>query len=183
MWLDHLPCVQAWTEEHKDGLRATMYEVVRVESGGNPLALNVNGLPSDQQPRPQSTSEAIRLAKLWIDRGYRVDIGVAQVTDRNLPKLHTTIEQILGDDDKAVCANLEAGATILRENYGRAVQQYGEGQKALAAALSAYNTGTFTGGFANGYVAKYYSVPAPQMPHPIMRASINRHAADTDIWQ
>jgi type IV secretion system protein VirB1 len=189
MWIDQLPCVQAWINEHKDGLQATMNEVVRVESEFNPLALNVNGLPPEQQPKPQTAREAVRLAKLWIDRGYHVDIGIAQITDRNLPNLHTTIEQILGEDNHAVCANLEAGATILRENYGRAVQRYGEGQMALAAALSAYNTGNFIDGFENGYLAKYYSVPALQAvtvasaPARIVRATANRHAADIDVWR
>jgi type IV secretion system protein VirB1 len=41
------------------------------------------------------------------------------------------------------------------------VQTLGEGQAALQAALSAYNTGDFARGFANGYVARYYGRPFP----------------------
>jgi type IV secretion system protein VirB1 len=58
---------------------------------------------------------------------------------------------------------VKAGAAILTANYAEAVRSRGEGQGALQAALSAYNTGSFYRGFANGYVAKYYGpggVPA-----------------------
>ena len=44
-----------------------------------------------------------------------------------------------------------------------AARTRGDGQPALQAALSAYNTGDFYRGFANGYVARYYGpggVPA-----------------------
>jgi hypothetical protein len=79
----------------------------------------------------------------------------------------------------------------LTRAYGRAIERFGEGQAALAAALSAYNTGGFTAGFANGYVARYYGpVPAltvPQVnrrePGPVIRtALVNRHSSDTDVW-
>jgi len=59
-----------------------------------------------------------------------------------------------------MCANLRAGNTILTQAYGRAVGRYGEGQEALKAALSAYNTGKFATGFTNGYVARYYGAGA-----------------------
>ena len=45
----------------------------------------------------------------------------------------------------------------------QAARTRGDGQPALQAALSAYNTGDFYRGFANGYVARYYGpggVPA-----------------------
>ena len=44
------------------------------------------------------------------------------------------------------CANLHAGSTILTRAYGRAIERFGEGQAALAAALYVYNTGGFTAG-------------------------------------
>ncbi|HEX9497993.1 MAG TPA: hypothetical protein VF926_06345, partial [Mycobacterium sp.] len=51
----------------------------------------------------------------------------------------------------------------LMADYAAAVRTRGEGQAALEAALSAYNTGDFHRGFENGYVARYYGpsgVPA-----------------------
>ncbi len=135
----------------------TLEAIIRVESGGNPLALNVNRLPGPQ-PRPATLGEAVSLAQRYIAQGYSVDLGLMQVNSRNLAALGDTIEQVLDP-----CANVRAGATILTANYAEAVRGRREGQGALQAALSAYNTGSFYRGFANGYVAKYYGrdgVPA-----------------------
>ena len=52
--------------------------------------------------------------------------------------------------------NIRAGASILTADYLAAVQTWPDPQTALRAALSAYNTGSFSKGFFNGYVAKYY---------------------------
>jgi type IV secretion system protein VirB1 len=81
-----------------------------------------------------------------------------QVNSRNLAALGTTVEQVLDP-----CTNLQAAATILTADYAEAARTRGDGQPALQAALSAYNTGDFYRGFANGYVARYYEpggVPA-----------------------
>lgn len=128
----------------------TLEAVMRVESGGNPLAINVNHL-AGPQPHPATLAEAVAVAQGYVARGYSVDLGLMQVNSRNLAALGTTIEQVLDP-----CANVKAGATILAANYAQAVRSRGEGQGALQAALSAYNTGNFYGGFVNGYVAKYY---------------------------
>jgi type IV secretion system protein VirB1 len=73
-----------------------MQQVVRVESRGNPLALHVNGLAADRQPHPATTEEAVAAARHWVDLGYRVDLGLAQIDSANLPALHVTIDQVLG---------------------------------------------------------------------------------------
>lgn len=52
------------------------------------------------------------------------------------------------------CTNLKLGAAILSENYRLAANKFGAGQRALQAAISAYNTGNHIGGFQNGYVQK-----------------------------
>jgi len=127
----------------------TLDAVARVESGGNPLALNVNRLPGPQ-PHPASVAEAVRIAESYIAKGYSVDIGLMQVNNRNLPALGYTIEQVLDP-----CTNIAAGGRILTANYADAARRMGEGQPALQAALSAYNTGNFSAGFRNGYVARY----------------------------
>lgn len=178
MWIAQLP--QCAPSVHP----VTMVQVVRVESGGNPLALHVNGLSAKQQPHPATTSEAISDAKAWIGRGYNVDVGLAQINSRNLPALGLTLEHVLGTSDAATCANLRAGAAILTTDYGRAAAQVGPGQLALAYALSAYNAGDFTRGFQNGYVAKYFTIPFLTLPEPprVFSVSTKRHSADTEVW-
>jgi type IV secretion system protein VirB1 len=135
----------------------TLEAVIRVESGGNPWAVNVNGLPAQPAPRA-SAAEAARTAESYILRGYSVDLGLMQVNSRNLVALGTTVDRVLDP-----CTNVRDGAVILAADYAEAARSRGDGQPALRAALSAYNTGSFYRGFANGYVARYYGpagVPA-----------------------
>jgi len=135
----------------------TLEAVIRVESGGNPLAINVNGLRV-QPPRAASAAEAARIAESYILHGYSVDLGLMQVNSRNLVALGTTVERVLDP-----CTNVRDGAVILAADYAAAARSRGDGQPALQAALSAYNTGSFYRGFGNGYVARYYGaggVPA-----------------------
>ena len=114
---------------------ATMEAVVQVESGGRQFAINVNRWRGPK-PRPASAQEATEIANRFVAAGYSVDLGYAQVNNRNLAALGYTVEQMFADP----CANLAAGGAILASAYGRGVQQFGEGQRALLAALSAYNT-------------------------------------------
>jgi hypothetical protein len=50
--------------------------------------------------------------------------------------------------------------------------------------LSAYNTGTWDKGFANGYVARYFGVPSVVLAAAtrVVTAAINRRASDTEVW-
>lgn len=165
----------------------TLEAVIRVESGGNPLAVNVNGVPV--QPLPAtSTTGAAQIAETYILRGYSVDLGLMQVNSRNLAALGTTVERVLDP-----CTNVRDGAAILTADYAEAARTRGDGQAALQAALSAYNTGSFYRGFTNGYVARYYgpgSVPAlaggvreaAAMKHPAPMPSPNPYTADTSVF-
>jgi type IV secretion system protein VirB1 len=129
---------------------ATLQAIVQVESGGNPLALHVNGI--SVQPAPaRDAREAAEVAEGYIARGYSVDVGLMQVNSRNLLALGTTVDLVLDP-----CMNIRAGATVLTADYAAAARTSGDGQPALQAALSAYNTGDFYRGFANGYFANYY---------------------------
>ena len=62
--------------------------------------------------------------------------------------------------------------------YARAVARFGEGQTALLAAISAYNTGDRQRGFANGYVARVTGIPAmadltvPAQPSPYTATTV-----------
>ena len=139
-----------------------------MESGGNPLAVNVNGLAGRSRIRRRRPKRRLSRER-YIARGYSVDLGLMQVNSRNLAALGTTIEQVLDP-----CTNIKAGAAILTANYAEAVRSRGEGQAALQAALSAYNTGSFYRGFANGYVARYYG------PRRRPRPGRRRAAGDRD---
>ena len=135
---------------------ATLGHIIRVESSGNPLAVNVNvirGRPRYRVPRIQSAAHGAQVVRDAISQGYNVDIGLMQVNSRNLRTLGYSIEQMF-----VPCMNIRAGAAILTENYSRARRQHGDGQAALLAALSAYNTGDFARGFRNGYVARYFNI-------------------------
>lgn len=71
----------------------TMDRIVRIESGGNPLAINVNRL-AGPQPRASDPAEAARIARSYIERGYSVDSGIAQVNSRNLAALGYSVEEM-----------------------------------------------------------------------------------------
>lgn len=167
----------------------TLEAIVQVESGGNPFALNVNHL-AGPQPHPATLAEAVSLAEGYLRQGYSVDLGLMQVNSRNLAALGVSIEQIFDP-----CINLRSGGAILTARYAQAVRRHGEGQSALQAALSAYNTGNFHRGFANGYVAKYYrphGVPAladQVRPTAVTAATVtpalplpNPYTADSQIY-
>lgn len=141
----------------------TVQQIIDVESKGNPLALNVNGATLSRQPR--DAADAAVLARQYIAAGYTVDLGLMQVNSSNLAGLGYSVEDMFD-----ACKNLRAGSTVLTTFYRLALARYPEPQAALQAALSAYNTGSFTLGFANGYVAKYVGGEAGA-PVPLARTS------------
>lgn len=128
----------------------TLAAIIQVESGGNPYALGINGWRG-KKPLPKNASQAAAFAHYFISAGYSVDLGLMQINSRNLKGLGLTIKQVLDP-----CNNMAAGSRILSRGYAGATKHFGEGQEALKAALSAYNTGNYERGFKNGYVAKYY---------------------------
>jgi type IV secretion system protein VirB1 len=144
---------------------ATMDAVIRVEHG-SPTAINVNKL-AGPQPKASTVQEAVAITKRYMAAGYTVDMGWSQLNSANLVRLGYTVEDAFDQ-----CKNIAAGGMILSGFYGKAVQQYGEGQIALAHALSAYNTGDLQRrGFENGYVGRYF-ISAPltlpdQSPAPL----------------
>lgn len=140
----------------------TIAAIIQVESGGNPLAIGING-PLKLPYRPANISDAARLARAVMQAGYSVDLGLMQINSRNLPGLGLTVEEVFDP-----CTNLRAGASILTRGYLGATRRWGPGQDALKAALSAYNTGNYEAGFRNGYVAKVYGTRATTL-HATLR--------------
>ncbi len=158
----------------------TLDAIVRVESHGSASAIHVNGLSDKEQPHPLNSTDAAAIARRYIAAGKSVDLGLMQVNSRNLAGLNLTIEQVMDP-----CTNLHAGGTILAAFYSKAAQHYGQGQSALIAALSAFNTGDEWLGIRNGYVSKYFTVPAitaNAATAKIIQVKVNRHASDTEVW-
>jgi type IV secretion system protein VirB1 len=137
-----------------------MAAVVSAESRGHQFAIADAGpvnLPWSRRKTlvrslyPGSREEAVATAKDLIARGHTVSLGVAQINDRNLPRLGLSIEDVFEP-----CANIAAGGAILTDFYRRAVQKFGEGDRALRAALSAYNSGDWLRGARDGYVERVF---------------------------
>ena len=124
----------------------TMGAVIRTESAGNPLAINVNG--GRLQRQPASREEAVATAAWLQARGYNFDAGLAQINSANYIWLGLTPESVFDP-----CANLGAAETVLLRDYESAVAANGKSDPVLTA-LSKYNTGHNTKGFSNGYVRK-----------------------------
>lgn len=148
----------------------TIQAIIKNESGGRILALNSNRSTGATQLQPSTKKEAIAMARAEIRAGNSVDIGLMQVNSLNLAGLELHITKAFN-----VCENIKAGSRILFNDYARAVKEYGVGQRALQAAISSYNTGDFSAGYKNGYVAKYYN----QQPQTPVRA--DAYSAPPDV--
>lgn len=125
-----------------------MAKIVRAESGFNRFAIGVNGA-NRRSYSPKSQEEAARIARELIAQGHSIDMGLGQINNANLGWLNLTVETVFDS-----CTNLTAAEAVLRDGYDRARKQGSDPQTALHQALSAYNTGTFTRGFTNGYVER-----------------------------
>jgi len=150
----------------------TTEKIIQVESGGNPLAININGAPLPRTPR--DAMDAAALAREYIQQGYSVDLGLMQVNSRNLSELGYSVEDMFSP-----CKNIDAGGRILAGFYASARPQYPDEQSALRAALSAYNTGDFSRGINNGYLARYFS-PNTAAAAPELEAEAK--IADTQVF-
>ena len=136
----------------------TMAAIVKTESQFNPLAINING-GAKLERQPLNKAEAVVTAKWLITNHYSIDMGLGQVNSANLAKTNLSVE-----DAFDACKNLTAAATILQSNYESASKKVSGEQAALHAAISAYNTGSFTRGFQNGYVQKVLTNAAVSTP-------------------
>jgi type IV secretion system protein VirB1 len=167
----------------------TMGALVRTESSGHMYVLSDDGparLPWRLRKTmirsifPGSAQEAAEIARQLIGEGHLVGIGLTQISSQNLAGLGVTIEQLLDP-----CTNLAVGARVLRSLYQQALQsgRYPTVDQALGAAVSAYNTGNFSDGIANGYVSKVLANMSAGIPKlsaasaPMRVASIARGPA------
>lgn len=125
--------------------------IIQVESGGDPLAINVNGPGGGRLP-VRSLSEATTTVERLVRRGYSVDVGLSQVNLRAHPGVFNSLTEAF--DPRA---NVCAGARIYVAGMTRA-------------ARCTYNTGHPVCG--NGYPEKVERAPttaptaAPKPPSP-----------------
>lgn len=124
----------------------TVMAIVQTESHGRHLALNVNG--GSQPPEQATAISAAATAQRYIAAGYSVDLGLGQINSRNMRWLGLTWETVFDP-----CINIAALGRVLTQNYSAAIAGR-DPQTALRVALSLYNTGSSSGGFRNGYVAR-----------------------------
>jgi len=123
-----------------------MAAVVEHESQGNPYAIGVNG-GAELERQPRDRPEAIATAEWLSAHGYSFDAGLGQINSANLEWLGLGIPELFDP-----CANVRAAARVLSDCHERAGALFSEGDEAWRAALSCYNTGSFTRGVTNGYV-------------------------------
>jgi len=155
----------------------TLQAIVKTESNYQPLRIGVNG-GSRLERQPVNREEAIVTAQWLLDKGYNIDLGLGQVNSSNLNRVGLTVQDAFDP-----CKNIKAAGTIFYRSYQAALMQYPEDQ-AFKAALSAYNTGNFWQGFANGYVQKVLdnwpdttTVPTAVQPIPLVNGQ-NPMASD-----
>ncbi|MBI1198623.1 MAG: transglycosylase SLT domain-containing protein [Phenylobacterium sp.] len=153
---------------------ATLLAVARTESGLDPLAIGVNG-PRARRPVAATPAQAATAARALIAAGRDIDLGLAQINVRNLPRLGLSLEAAFDP-----CRNLAAAGSLLREAYARGRARRGSRQAALRVALSLYNTGRVEGGFANGYVARV--VAHARSPAAPARPEARPDPADWDVF-
>ncbi len=139
----------------------TMKAVLSTESRGHVLAVADAGpvaLPWSVRKSmvrslyPATLADAVALVKDLLAKGHTVSLGLAQINDRNLAAYGLAVEDVFEP-----CRNVATGAAILSDFYARAVKEFGTGQRALRAALSGYNSGSFVRGEQDGYVDLVYS--------------------------
>lgn len=139
----------------------TMLKIIGVESGQKEFAIGYKITNGSKvyllTYQPKTLTEAKSWAKWLLENGYRFDAGISQVNSANWSRFGLTPENIFDP-----CTNINAAGKILIEFYVSAVKKFGEGQQALNAAISGYQSGNFVTGNINGYVEKVRSKKIPE---------------------
>ena len=145
----------------------TLASIVRTESGFHPFRIGINSRASavadsaghvvrkrmrtgDRLLRqPLNVIEAVATAQDLIAKGYNIDVGLGQINSDNFARLNLIVQSVFDP-----CVNLAASANLLQTSFVAAKPRYKSDQDALLATISQYNTGNYSRGFDNGYVAK-----------------------------
>ncbi|MBB4189044.1 type IV secretion system protein VirB1 [Sinorhizobium terangae] len=125
---------------------STLAAIAKVESDFHPLSAHDN--TTGETLHWKDPAEATQSVKERIKARHSIDVGLMQINSKNFPALGITPENAFQP-----CISLSAAATLLESRYAGGNTAAAE-QRALRQAISAYNTGNLTRGFANGYVRK-----------------------------
>ncbi|MER9303006.1 type IV secretion system lytic transglycosylase VirB1 [Mesorhizobium sp. M0496] len=128
---------------------STLAAIAKIESGFDTLVAHDN--TTGEQLRWIDHLEATRGIKERLEAQHSVDVGLMQINSKNFAILNLTPERAFEP-----CASLSAAAHLLESRYAGGTTAVAQ-QLALRRAISAYNTGDVTRGFANGYVRKVES--------------------------
>ena len=129
---------------------AIIREIIRKESGDDPIAVNINGVNTGATKIAETKEQAAAIVDLYVEEGTSVDIGYMQVNTIHQKEFGVTALELFDP-----CLNITIGSTIFMRAYNATRSFYGDTDLAVKTALSAYNTGTFHKGFENGYVERY----------------------------
>jgi hypothetical protein len=116
-----------------------MEAIVRVESGGDPLAIGDNTVGRSYHPRNRVSAES--LARQLLAAGHSIDAGIAQIDSMNFAGFGANVRTIFDP-----CVNLSIGSKILGNDYAFAANRYRDTQVALRHAIGMYNTGQLNAG-------------------------------------
>jgi len=128
---------------------------LKVESHFDPLAIGINHGPV---VHARTLPEAVGIATRYIQAGYSVDLGIAQINSRNLRRLGLSVEQAFDP-----CRSLQAASVVLTENWTN-VSATRTGADAISTTWSVYNSGSTSRGFRNGYVDKVWTAASDLVP-------------------
>jgi type IV secretion system protein VirB1 len=97
--------------------------------------------------QPHDLSEALHWMNWFAQRRYTVSVGLMQINIENAPRYGLRPEQLFDP-----CTNVAVGADLMARSYHNALKLHGPGRDPAMDAISAYNSGSYLSGYANGYV-------------------------------
>ncbi|CAD0217268.1 lytic transglycosylase [Agrobacterium tumefaciens] len=157
---------------------STLAAIAKVESRFDPLAIHDN--TTGETLHWQDHSQATQVVRRRLDARHSLDVGLMQINSRNFSMLGLTPDGAL-----QACTSLSAAANMLKSRYAGG-ETIDEKQFALRRAISAYNTGNFIGGFANGYVRKVETAAQSLVPALIEPPKDDHEALKSeetwDVW-
>ncbi|GAJ95576.1 MULTISPECIES: type IV secretion system lytic transglycosylase VirB1 [Rhizobium] len=157
---------------------STLAAIAKVESLFDPLTVHDN--TTGETLHWQNHAQATQVVMDRLDARHSLDVGLMQINSRNFSALGLTPGGAL-----QACTSLSAAANLLARRYAGG-ETADEEQLALRRAISAYNTGDFTHGFANGYVRKVETAAQQLIPPLTERQKDDREKARSeetwDVW-
>ncbi|MCZ4093212.1 type IV secretion system lytic transglycosylase VirB1 [Sinorhizobium psoraleae] len=156
----------------------TLAAIAKVESDFHPLSAHDN--TTGETLHWKDPAEATQSVKERLKARHSIDVGLMQISSKNFSALGLTPEAAFQP-----CISLSAAGKLLESRYAGGKTAAAE-QRALRQAISAYNTGNLTRGFANGYVRKVELAARKILPPLVALPEKGDEKADPeetwDVW-